>query len=187
MADCAARPSSASRTGRNNLDGVSVDGIESDHAESTGMANRFVSYRRFGATLEVDVTVLDAPSDASLHTIVLHVSNVGTAPIWDPRVQVKITEIHGAGTTTPRMLEANYQLAGIRKSDRKLINVLDSDETTDFVAQTMVDQAVWAVTYLVTLRSSAGDAWSTVHSIEGHRALQPQVLRQSRHAWQKLF
>jgi hypothetical protein len=129
---------------------------------------RFFRGRTFArrAVLTVDVTVLNAPYGGSLHTIVVHVNNVGTIPIWNPRIAIEVTEIDTAGGKWSSALEASYELAGASSSDRSLINVLDSDETTDFVAQTMINRKVWAVTYLVTLRSSSGDAWSTVRAVE---------------------
>lgn len=137
---------------------------------------RFFRGRTFArrALLTVDVTVLTAPCGDSLHTIVTKVSNVGTAPIWDPRVQIGVTEIDSEGRPRTRTLEATYQLAGGTSSSRASINVLDSGETTDFASQTMIERKVWAVTYLVTLRS-ARDAWTTVRAVEAHNPQSKKV------------
>ena len=131
---------------------------------------RFFRGRTFArrVDLAVDVTVLTGPDGDSLHTIVLRVSNVGTAPIWDPRVEVRMTELSRSGTTTSRTFEATYDLAGEAPEDHALVSVLDSGETTDFAAQAIVRQDIWAVTYLTTLRSSAKDAWSAVRAVAGH-------------------
>jgi hypothetical protein len=134
---------------------------------------RFFRGRTFArrASLAVDVTVLTRPDGNSLHTIVLHVSNIGTAPIWDPRVQVRITESCHSGTNRSRTVEATYDLAQEEPADRALISVLDSGEMTDFAAQATIGQDTWAVTYLATLRSSAKDTWSVVHAVAGHEAI----------------
>lgn len=131
---------------------------------------RFFRGRTFAsrAILEVDVTVLTAPHGGSLHTVVTKVSNVGTTPIWNPQVHLEITEMECVGSVNSRTLQAAYKLAGASPSDRNSINVLDSAETADFACQTMIGQDVWAVTYLVTLRSAGGDAWSTVRAVEAH-------------------
>lgn len=141
---------------------------------------RFFRGRIFArrASLAVDVTVLTGPDGGSLHTIVLHVSNVGTAPIWNPRVQIKITELSRSDTAVSRTVEATYELAGEAPTDRTLINVLDSGEMTDFAAQTIIGSDTWAVTYLLTLRSSAKDAWSAVHAVAGHEIV-PQPPQRS--------
>jgi hypothetical protein len=149
------------------------------------LVTTFLAYFRFfrgrifarRASLAVDVTVLTGPDGNSLHTIVLHVSNVGTAPIWEPRVQVKITELSRSGTTRFRIVEATYELAREASADRALISVLDSGEMTDFAAQATVGQDTWAVTYLATLRSSTKDAWSVVHAVAGHETI-PQPPQQ---------
>jgi len=126
------------------------------------------------ANLTVDVTVLGAPDGGSLHTIVVQADNVGTAPIWNPEVQIEVTELDTLGHTRSYLLRASYRLAGVSRSDRSLIDVLDSGEIADFVIQTMIGRKVWAVTYLVTLRSSAGDAWSTIRAVEGPGAPRQQ-------------
>lgn len=139
---------------------------------------RFFRGRTFArrAVLTVDVTVLTAPCGDSLHTIVTKVSNVGTAPIWDPRVEIGVTEIDGEGRSHTCTLEATYQLAGETYLSRASINVLDSGETTDFVSQKMIKRKVWAVTYLVALRS-ARDTWTTVRAVEAHNPLNAQARR----------
>lgn len=131
---------------------------------------RFFRGRTFArrADLAVDVNVLTAPRGDSLHTVVTKISNVGTSPIWDPQVQLEITETNNAGRVKPRTLEATYDLAGLSSSDGRSISVLDSGETADFVCQTMIDREAWAVTYLVTLRCAGGDAWSTVCAVKAH-------------------
>jgi hypothetical protein len=140
---------------------------------------RFFRGRTFArrASLAVDVTVLTGPDGNSLHTIVLHVSNIGTAPIWAPRVQVKITESRRSGNTKVRIVEATYDLVQEAPADRALVSVLDSGEITDFAAQASIGQDTWAVTYVATLRSSAKDAWSVVHAVPGHEAI-PQSPQQ---------
>lgn len=75
------------------------------------------------AILTVDVTVLGAPYGGSLHTIVVQANNVGTAPIWEPRVQIEATELDTLGQTRSYLLQASYRLAGVSRSDRSLINV----------------------------------------------------------------
>jgi hypothetical protein len=137
---------------------------------------RFFRGRTFAsrAILDVAVTVLTAPHGDSLHTVVTKVSNVGTTPIWDPQVNIEITELQATGEANSRMLQAVYKLAGTSPSDRYSINVLDSAETADFVCQPMIDQDVWAVTYLITLRSAGKDAWSTVCAVQAHDP-QPQI------------
>jgi hypothetical protein len=80
-----------------------------------------------------------------------------------------MAETNSGGSTKDRALQASYELADLRPSDRRTLSVMDSGETADFVCQTMVDREVRAVTYLVTLRASGGDAWSTVRAqLEGH-------------------
>ncbi len=156
-----------------NKDWLSVVG--SIVSASAILVTAFLAYFRFfrgrtfarRAILTVDITALGAPYGGSLHTVVVHINNVGTAPIWDPRVQIELTEIDSARRTQSRTFEAAYDLAGESSSDRALINVLDSGETTDFAGQTMINREVWAVTYLVTLRSASGDTWSTVRAVEG--------------------
>lgn len=130
---------------------------------------RFFRGRTFArrVLLTASVTILAAPSGDAFHTVVLQANNVGTIPVWDPRVQIDVTELYSAGESRSSALEASYRLAGETSSNRTLINVLDSGETADFVTQKMIDRKVWAVTYLITLRSIAGDAWSTVSAVEG--------------------
>jgi hypothetical protein len=135
------------------------------------------------ADLTLDVTVLTGPDGKSLHTIVLRVSNVGTAPIWDPRVQIRMTERSLSGTTETQTFEATYDIAGDTSADRTLVSVLDSGESTDFVAQALVGHDTWAITYLATLRSSAKDAWSAVRAVAGHEtepAATPTATRRRR-------
>jgi hypothetical protein len=147
---------------------------------------RFFRGRTFAsrAVLTVEVTVLTAPCGGSLHTVVTKASNVGTAPIWNPQVQIEVTEINNEGEANSRTLEATYKLAGEPSSERVSVNVLDSGETTDFTSQTMIDREVWAVTYLITLRS-AGYAWSTVRAVEAHSAQRQQVKGMRLRVWRK--
>jgi hypothetical protein len=120
--------------------------------------------------LTVDVTVLTGPDGNSLHTLVAKADNVGTVPIWDPKVQVEIIERNGAGSLPARAIEGKCQLTGVPDPERGRIGVLESGETANFSFQDMISQKVWAVTYLITLRSVRGDAWSTVHAVMAHNA-----------------
>jgi hypothetical protein len=141
---------------------------------------RFFRGRTFArrASLAIEVTVVTSPDGESLHTIVARVSNVGTAPIWDPRVQVLMTEFGRSGAARSRTLDAACDLAGETPADQKLVSVLDSGETTDFAAQAIIGRGTWAVTYLATLRSSAKDAWSGVCAVAAHQTtVQPQPRR----------
>lgn len=138
---------------------------------------RFFRGRTFARrmNLTLDTVVLNAPYGGSLHTVVVHASNVGSAPVWEPRVQIEVTEFAAESHTRSYPLEATHRLAQRSKSDESLIDVLDSGETGDFMAQAMIKQEVWAVTYLVTLRSSTGEAWSTVRAVEAQGALHEQT------------
>ena len=131
---------------------------------------RFFRGRTFARriVLAVEATVLTAPCGGSLHTVTTKITNVGTVSIWNPQVQVEMTETSNSSDGKSRILPATYKLVGPSPSRRGSISVLDSGETADFVCQTMVDRKVWAVTYLVTMRSTGGDAWSTVHAVEAH-------------------
>ena len=131
---------------------------------------RFFRGRTFARriVLAVEATVLTAPHGESLHTVTTKITNVGTVSIWNPQVQVEMTETSNSGDVKSRTLPATYKLAGPSRSPRGSISVLDSGETADFVCQTMVDRGIWAVTYLVTMRSTGGDAWSTVRAVEAH-------------------
>jgi len=122
---------------------------------------RFFHGRTFAKRLEIllDVKVIMAAEPNYLHAIDLGIRNIGTVPIWNPAVVVRV-ESHGLRSEESEEI-TNWDLpfGGDRTS------VIDSQESSQFYAWRSINRDVWAVTYLVKISTARGEIWTKAVTI----------------------
>lgn len=140
---------------------------------------RFFHGRTFSsrAELEVEATVYDTTEDFRLHSVVVDVKNVGSAPIWDPKITVTP---HPHGPPSDKLILGQWQPQAMTDDCVSRAQVIDSGETASFFAQLHVAKLAWATTYVVQLDSRSKDRWQKVVTVSnefaaggGEKALNP--------------
>jgi hypothetical protein len=112
------------------------------------------------AEVKVEAVVCDTPTSFRLHSLTIKVKNVGTAPIWEPRVEIAAfphgpTEVKLLGALwAPPIIADEFESNGEGRSP-----MIDTGETASFFAQQEVSDQAWAVTYKIKVEASNGDAW----------------------------
>jgi hypothetical protein len=117
---------------------------------------RFFHGRTFARRLDVelDVKIIRASSPAFLHAIDLTIKNIGTVPIWNPAVILRIQQ-HGENVGKPEEIDQWQDPFPIDRG-----SVIDTQESSQFYAWRQIPQEVWAVTYWVKVWTSRGEAWT---------------------------
>jgi len=126
------------------------------------------SYFRFfkGRTLSPRLTITAAvnvlPVDATknFHVLSLDVKNVGSVAIWglEPRVEI---HFHGGHIRPEKDIDDWFTpLEG--SDDRRTLQMLDTEESSQFVVQREVPVECWAVTYFAKVGLSSGHSWHRI-------------------------
>jgi len=129
---------------------------------------RFFKGRMFSCRAEIDlsVSIHETPNAYLLHAIHVKLRNVGSVPLWKPRV---LLEVHGHGTPDYRVSRSIESICvGLEQG----INVIDSGESTSFFTHEQIPRNIWVVIYLVTVRVKSGEIWQetmTVSNKEIHK------------------
>jgi hypothetical protein len=123
---------------------------------------RFFKGRTLSPRLAMDATVEVLPIDGrrNLHVLSLEVRNVGSVAIWglEPRVQI---HFHGEQERTEG--EIGEWWTPLEQTDgRSRLQMLDTDESSQFVVHREVSIEAWAVTYFTRVDLSSGHSWHRI-------------------------
>jgi hypothetical protein len=121
---------------------------------------RFFRGRTFSerAEVTVQVTVHDTPEEINLHAINVGIKNLGTSPIWKPKVSVTV-KTHGAAEYERKFKIEKWWNSTVENNEADSISIIDIAETSTCHNMIHIAKCVWAVTYFVTVISETGELW----------------------------
>ncbi len=127
---------------------------------------RFFKGRIFSCRAEVDlsVSVHETPDTYRLHAIRVKVRNVGSVPLWEPSISLKVNGYGTRAYSRRRSIESKCE--GLEEG----IRVIDSGESTPFFTHEQVPKELWVVTYVVTLTAKSGDVWQETVTVSNKEA-----------------
>ncbi len=120
---------------------------------------RFFKGRTLSPRLKIDAKVEVFPVDSSrnFHVLSVEVTNVGSVAIWglEPRVEIRF---HGDKDRTEEDIGDWWTPLDHRDGTPRL-QMLDTEESSQFVVHREVPRAVWAVTYFTRVSLGSGHSW----------------------------
>ena len=122
---------------------------------------RFFHGRTFARRLDIqlDVKVIKTTPVAFLHAIDLDIKNIGSVPIWNPTVVLRIQQ-HGQSVGEPEEIDDWQDPFPIDRG-----SVIDTQESQQFYVWRRIPEDTWAVTYWVKVSTSRGEAWTRAITI----------------------
>ena len=123
---------------------------------------RFFKGRTLSPRLTITTTVEVFPVDGArnLHVLGVEVKNVGSVPIWglEPRVEI---HFHGDHERTEEDI-GNWWTPLEQSDGKQRLQMLDTDESSQFVVHRDVPTEYWAVTYFTRISLSSGHSWHRI-------------------------
>jgi hypothetical protein len=120
---------------------------------------RFFNGRTFSVKAELNLSV-EAVSleDRVLHSIILHVKNVGSVTIWQPNVDFYKIERTESGHEQPQKFDPHdFGFEDVGRTTN--IPIIDAGSSVSFFGTAYISKAVPAVIYVAELTASSGDKW----------------------------
>jgi hypothetical protein len=123
---------------------------------------RFFKGRTLSPRLTINATVEVFPIDAArtFHVLSVDVKNVGSVAIWglEPRVEIRF---HGDEERTEKD-NGDWWTPLEQRDGKRRLNMLDRDESSQFVVHREVPTQFWAVSYFTRIGVSSGHSWHRI-------------------------